>query len=170
VQVLESRVLESSTKAVKSRFEAEIRELAEELKGNQIKIIQVPVDRRIRIEEDDDKRSESSKQSKFKSKSSLSSASPVRKITDLKKRVHKMADSSRSKNKSEFSEVEKNLSFASTMAETKVEVKPEEPQVQDVEEVKLAELSVLEKSFDLAKSQKLEARIKVNLEALEKKR
>ena len=56
------------------------------------------------------------------------------------------------------------------MAETKVEVKPEEPQVQDVEEVKLAELSVLEKSFDLAKSQKLEARIKVNLEALEKKR
>jgi hypothetical protein len=61
VQVLESRVLESSTKAVKSRFEAEIRELVEELKGNQIKIIKVPVDRRIRIEEDDDKRSESSK-------------------------------------------------------------------------------------------------------------
>jgi hypothetical protein len=81
-----------------------------------------------------------------------------------------MADSSRSKNKNEFSEVEKNLSFASTMAETKVEVKPEEPQVQDVEEAKSAELSVLEKSFDLAKSQKLEARIKVNLAALEKKR
>ncbi len=170
MQVLESRVLESSTKAVKSRFEVEIRELVEELKGNQIKIIKVPVDRRIRIEEDDDKRSESSKQSKFKSKSSLSSASPARKITDSKKRVHKMADSSRSKNKSEFSEVEKNLSFASTMAETKVEVKQDEPKLQDVEEAKLAELRVLEKSFNLAKSQKLEARIKVNLKALEKKR
>jgi len=56
------------------------------------------------------------------------------------------------------------------MAETKIVVQLEEPSVQDVEEAKLMELSLLEKSLDLAKSQNLEARIKLNLEELEKKR
>jgi len=60
-QALESRVQESSRKAVKNRFDAEIKELANELKANQIKIMKVPVDKRVR-EEDDDKKSASSKQ------------------------------------------------------------------------------------------------------------
>jgi hypothetical protein len=76
VQVLESRVNESSSKAIKSRYEVDIRDLVQELKRNQIKIIKVPVDKRIRIEDDDDKKSVGSKQSKLKS--SVSASSPIR--------------------------------------------------------------------------------------------
>lgn len=76
LNVLESRVGESSTKAVKSRYEREVRELVEELKRDQIRIIKVPVDKRVRTEDESDRRSGSSKHSKLKS--SLSNSSPVR--------------------------------------------------------------------------------------------
>ena len=56
------------------------------------------------------------------------------------------------------------------MAETKIVVQPEDPSVQDVEETKLKELSLLEQKLDFAKSRNLEASIKVNLEEIEKKR